>query len=146
MICVHRRHPRTSLAFLAAGIGEAFRHGQELSDHTEHEHNFLLDGLSGTNDSAGQTKVNEDIATALSSDAAQESSAIQQQLELNPDQMQQLATRHPDIFEQGPIPAQAFINVAQATAMHGQDPDEATRTAGHLGAHYRRQRARRWLA
>jgi hypothetical protein len=92
------------ITFLAAGIGEAFRHGQELSDHTEHEHNFLLDGLSGTNDSAGQKKVNEDIATALSSDAAQESSAIQEQLELNPDQMQQLATRHPDILEQGRSP------------------------------------------
>jgi len=62
--------------------------------------------------------VNADIAKTLSNDAMQESSSVQNGLQLSGTDLRTLAQAHPELF-QSPGAAKAFVDVAQACGIQG---------------------------
>jgi hypothetical protein len=64
--------------------------------------------------------VNADVAKTLSSDAMQESSSVQNGLNLSGIDLRTLAQAHPELF-QSPGAANAFVDLAQACGIHGSD-------------------------
>lgn len=94
---------------LAVGGAELVKYGQEIREHTELAETFLKDG-----------GVNEETAKALSSDQLQDATLLQQ-LRLSPEQLQELAEKHPEIFSRGQGGAQSVIDVANANGIRGED-------------------------
>jgi hypothetical protein len=94
---------------LAVGGAELVKHGQELREQTELAETFLKD--------AG---VEEETAKTLSSDQLKDASLLQQ-LKLSPEQLQELAEKHPEVFSGGQGGTQALIDVANANGIKGDD-------------------------
>jgi hypothetical protein len=81
---------------------------EEIDHHTDIEKDFLAGG-----------GVDEKAAAALSSDGLQEANKVQQQLKLTPDQLQDLAGSHPELFNLGPGVTQSVIDVVKACGIQG---------------------------
>jgi hypothetical protein len=64
--------------------------------------------------------VSESAARTLSSEALSQASQVQEQLGLTPEELQQLAAKHPTIFR-SPGHAQAAIDVARACGIEGNE-------------------------
>jgi len=94
---------------LAVGGVELVKHGQEIREQTELAETFLKDG-----------GVNEEAAKALSSDQLQDATLLQQ-LKLSPEQLQELAEKHPEVFSAGKGAAQSVLDVANANGIKGED-------------------------
>lgn len=95
-------------AILATGGIYLWERREEIDKHTTIENDFLKGG-----------GVDGRAADALSSDALQEADKVQQQLNLTPDQLQDLAKNHPEIFTNGPGVTQSVIDVVKACGVQG---------------------------
>jgi hypothetical protein len=98
------------VAILATGGIYLWERREDIDKHTEVEAGFLK--------GAG---VEEGAADALSSDALQEADKVQQQLNLTPDQLQELAKQHPEIFNKGPGVTQSILDVVKACGVQGSN-------------------------
>jgi hypothetical protein len=88
---------------------EAAKQGHELRENTEKADEFLQGG-----------GVDEATAKILSGDALQEATTLQQGLNLSPEQLQQLAETHPEVFtDQGT--AQGVVDAAKVSGISGED-------------------------
>jgi hypothetical protein len=94
---------------LAVGGAELAKQGKELAEHTELAETFLKDG-----------GVDEAAAKTLSSDALKDATLLEQ-LKLTPDQLQELAEKHPEVFAAGQGGTQSVIDVANACGIKGDD-------------------------
>lgn len=91
-----------------AGV-ELVKYRTEINHNTDLAQKFLQ--------GAG---VNETAAKAMSSEALAQASQVQEQLGLTPEQLQEIAAKHPTIF-QTPGHAQAAVDVAKACHIEGNE-------------------------
>ena len=98
-----------AVAATATFFVEIARQGHELRENTEKADEFLK--------GAG---VDEATAKILSGDALQEATTLQQGLNLSPEQLQQLAATHPEVFtDQGAV--QGIVDAAKVCGISGKD-------------------------
>ncbi|MFL6604261.1 MAG: hypothetical protein ACJ8R9_23415 [Steroidobacteraceae bacterium] len=98
------------VAIVATGLVEAAKYGHETKEHTELAENFLK--------GAG---IEEDAAKSLSGDALREATTLQQQLHLSPEQLQELAVKHPEVLTGNRGATQSVADVASANGIKGED-------------------------
>jgi hypothetical protein len=89
---------------------EAARQGHEIRQHTEISDDFLK--------GAG---LDENTAAALSSDGLDDATTLQNQLNLSPKALQDLAAKHPELFSGSAGAVQAVIDAAKASGIQGDD-------------------------
>ncbi|MEA3180057.1 MAG: hypothetical protein QOI59_3580 [Gammaproteobacteria bacterium] len=94
---------------LAVAGAELAKQGKEIREHTELAETFLKDG-----------GVDEEAAKALSADELKDATLLQQ-LKLSPEQLQELAEKHPEVFSAGQGGAQSVLDVANANGIKGED-------------------------
>jgi hypothetical protein len=95
---------------LAVVFVEAARQGHELRHHTGIADEFLK--------GAG---IDANAARSLSGDALEEATTLQDQLKLSPQELQDLAAKHPELFTGGPGAAQAVVDAVTASGIEGKD-------------------------
>jgi hypothetical protein len=98
------------VAIVATAFVEAAKHGHEIKEHTELAEQFLKGA-----------DVDEAAAKTLSGDALQEATTLQQQLHLSPTDLQELAQKHPEVFNGGAGVAQSVVDVANANGISSGD-------------------------
>jgi hypothetical protein len=98
------------VTILAMGGVELAHQGEELRHHTEIAEDFLKGA-----------DVEEGAAKSLSGDALQEATTLQQQLHLSPADLQELAQKHPEVFNGGAGVAQSVVDVANANGIKSGD-------------------------
>jgi hypothetical protein len=98
-----------AVAAAATFLVEIAKQGHELRENTEKADEFLQGG-----------GVDEATARILSGDALQEATTLQEGLDLSPEQLQQLAATHPEVFtDQGA--AQGIVDAAKVSGISGKD-------------------------
>jgi hypothetical protein len=98
------------VAIVATAFVEAAKHGHEIKEHTELAEEFLKGA-----------DIEEGAAKSLSGDALEDATALQQQLHLSPEQLQELAAKHPEVFTGNPGITQSVADVASANGIQGAD-------------------------
>jgi hypothetical protein len=98
------------VAIVATALVEAAKHGHEVSEHSELAEDFLKGA-----------DIDEGAAKALSGNALQDATTLQQQLHLSPEELQVLAVKHPEVFTGNPEVTQSVADVASANGIQGAD-------------------------
>jgi hypothetical protein len=98
------------VAIVATAFVEAAKHGHEIKEHTELAEEFLKGA-----------DIEEGAAKSLSGDALEDATTLQQQLHLVPEQLQELAVKHPEVFTGNPGITQSVADVASANGIQGAD-------------------------
>ena len=98
------------IAAVAGVFVEAAKYGHETGEHTELAENFLKGA-----------DIEEGVAKSLSGDALREATTLQQQLHLSPEELQELAAKHPEVLTGNPAVTQGVADVASSNGIHGKD-------------------------
>jgi hypothetical protein len=96
------------VAIVATALVEAAKYGFEKKEHTELAEGFLKGA-----------DIEEGAAKLLSGDALQDATTLQQQLHLSPQELQELAVKHPEVFTGNPGVTQSVADVASANGIEG---------------------------